>query len=44
MFMLIPILLRRGMGFWPSLALGCALTTARYLLVVLIARRLGISL
>jgi hypothetical protein len=44
MFVLIPILLRRGIGFWPSLALGCALTIALYLLVVLIARRLGISL
>ncbi len=44
MFVLIPVLLRRGIGFWPSLALGCALTIALYLLVVLIARKAGISL
>jgi hypothetical protein len=44
MFLLIPVLLRRGMGFWPALLLGCALTVVLYLAVVLIARRLGISL
>jgi hypothetical protein len=31
MFVLIPVLLRRGMGFWPTLALGCALTVVLYL-------------
>ncbi len=44
MFVLIPVLLRRGMGFWPALAVGCALTVALYLIVVLAARRLGINL
>ncbi|MFM2390843.1 MAG: hypothetical protein RLZZ437_2398 [Pseudomonadota bacterium] len=44
MFVLIPALLRRGMGFWPALMLGCTLTVMLYLAVMLIARRLGISL
>jgi hypothetical protein len=44
MFVLIPMLLRRGLGFWAALALGCALTVVLYLLVVLLARRLGTGL
>ena len=44
MFVLIPALLRRGFGFWPALALGCALTIALYFLVVLAARKLGLML
>lgn len=44
MFVLIPLLLRRGMGFWPALALGCGLTIVLCLLVLLVARRLGIRL
>ena len=32
MFLLIPVLLRRGMAFWPALALGCALTIAAQIL------------
>jgi hypothetical protein len=44
MFVLIPVLLCRGAGFWPALALGCALTVVLYLLVVLVARRLGVTL
>jgi len=30
MFLLIPLLLRQGFGFWPSLIAGCALTVALY--------------
>ncbi len=44
MFVLIPILLRRGMGFWPALALGCALTVVLYLLTLWAARAAGIKL
>lgn len=44
MFLLLPRLLRGGMGFWPALALGCALTVALYGLLVLAAPRLGIRL
>src|SRR3954463_2162554 len=31
MFLLIPALLRAGWGFWPAMAVGCALTVALYL-------------
>lgn len=34
MFLLIPALLKRGMGFWPALGAGCALTIALYLTTV----------
>lgn len=34
MFVLIPVMLRAGFGFWISLAAGCALTIALYLLAV----------
>jgi hypothetical protein len=44
MFLVIPALLRRGVGFWPTLAAGCALTTALYLAVVWIGPRLGLRL
>ncbi len=44
MFLLIPALLRRGVGFWPALGLGSVLTMALYLAVVWIGRRLGLRL
>jgi hypothetical protein len=31
MFLLIPALLRQGVGFWPALAAGCVLTIGLYL-------------
>jgi hypothetical protein len=43
MFLLMPILLRHGMGFWPALALGCALTVVLYLGVVHFGPRLGLK-
>jgi hypothetical protein len=30
MFLLIPMLLKRGIGFWPALAAGCVLTILLY--------------
>src|SRR6188768_2167389 len=36
MFLLIPALLRHGVPFWSSLALGCALTVALYLAITII--------
>jgi hypothetical protein len=44
MFLLIPVLLRHGLGFWPSLAIGCALTIALYLLMTWLGPRLGLRL
>jgi len=42
MFLLIPALLRGGMGFWVALGLGCALTVALYLVMMHFGPRLGI--
>jgi hypothetical protein len=44
MFLLIPMLLKRGLGFWPSLAAGCVLTVVLYLAVVTVGPRLGLRL
>mgnify|MGYP001552360396 CR=1 FL=1 len=44
LFLLIPVLLRRGVGFWPALAAGCALTVGLYLLVVWVGPRFGLRL
>ena len=44
MFLVFPALLRHGVGFWPALGLGCALTVALYLLTVWVAARFGVVL
>lgn len=44
MFLLVPALLRRGLGFWPALAAGCLLTVGLYLAVTWGGRRLGLAL
>ena len=44
MFVLIPVLLRAGWGFYPSLALGCALTFVLYLGAMWLGQRLGWAL
>ncbi len=44
MFLLIPFMLRKGVGFYPSLLAGCALTIALYLAMTLIGPRFGLKL
>jgi hypothetical protein len=44
MFLLIPLLLKRGMGFWPALAAGCLLTIVLYLGMMTALRRFGVTL
>lgn len=44
MFLLIPALLRGGLGFWPALGLGCVLTVALYLLMARFGPSLGVRL
>lgn len=44
MFLLIPVLLNRGMAFWPALAIGCAMTVALYLVMVWTLGRFGVNL
>ncbi|WP_332656992.1 DUF3147 family protein [Brevundimonas sp.] len=44
MFLLIPLLLKRGVAFYPALAAGCALTVVLYLAMVWAAPRVGLTL
>ncbi len=44
MFLLVPALLRQGIGFWVALVAGCVLTVTLYLLMVQLGPRIGIRL
>jgi hypothetical protein len=44
MFLLIPLLLRNGLGFWTSLLAGCVLTVALYGLMTILGRRFGLPI
>ncbi|MGN6280136.1 MAG: DUF3147 family protein [Sphingomonas sp.] len=44
MFLVIPALLRNGLSFWVSLALGCALTILLYAALTWIGPRFGLRL
>ena len=44
LFLLLPAMLRAGIGFWLALLIGCAVTVALYSGMILLAPRLGIRL
>lgn len=44
MFLVMPVLLRHGAGFWLALLLGCALTVLLYLVMIAMVPRFGIHL
>jgi hypothetical protein len=44
MFLLIPVLLRQGSGFWGALVAGCCLTVALYAAMTWVAPRFGLQL
>ena len=44
MFLVMPALLRHGVGFWTTLAAGCALTFVLYLVTVWLLGKFGIAL
>ncbi|MBC2779082.1 DUF3147 family protein [Parasphingopyxis marina] len=44
MFVAIPVMLRQGLPFWVSLAVGCLLTILLYLLMTWIGPRFGLRL
>ena len=44
MFLLVPLLLRQGYGFWTALAAGCALTIVLYLGMTTFGPRWGLRL
>jgi hypothetical protein len=44
MFLLIPAMLRSGVGFWVALAAGCALTFALYGVMLWLGPRFGLRM
>lgn len=44
MFLIMPRLWVAGVGFWPGLAMGCALTAALYIGMAAALSRLGVAL
>ena len=44
MFLALPWLLRRGLGFWPALALCLVLTTGLYFLTMRLLKAAGVNL
>lgn len=44
MFLLVPALLRHGVGFWAALLAGCCLTIVLYTVVAWLAPRFGLQL
>jgi len=44
MFLMMPVLWRMGIGFWPGLLAGCALTAVLYIAMTMILPRFGISI
>ena len=44
MFLIIPFLLRAGLGFWATMALACLITVALYAGMAAISLRLGVKL
>ena len=44
MFLVLPALLRHGVGFWPALIAGCALTFVLYLVTIWLLAKFGVTL
>lgn len=44
MFLLVPMLLKRDVAFWPALAAGCLLTILLYILTTWMLARTGVRL
>jgi len=44
MFLLIPLLMRSGVGFWQALLAGCVLTMALYAGMIALGPKLGIRI
>ena len=44
MFLLIPVLLSRGVNFWLALGVGCLMTVLLYLAMIAITPRFGLDL
>jgi len=44
LFLLLPVLLKQGLGFWPSIGLSMTVTITCYFLLLPLLRRVGVHL
>jgi hypothetical protein len=44
MFLVMPAMLRHGIGFWPTLATSCALTFILYVGMIRVLGKFGVTL
>jgi hypothetical protein len=44
MFLLIPWMLKKGIGFWPTMAASCVLTMVLYLIMAKLLARFGVMM
>jgi hypothetical protein len=44
LFLIIPLMIRAGWGFWPAILAGCAVTLGLYAAMFALSARLGIRL
>lgn len=44
LFLVLPLLLRLGWAFWPSLGLACCVTVAAYLVLVGLLQHMGLQI
>jgi hypothetical protein len=44
MFLILPAMLRYGVGFWPALTLSCVVTVVLYILTLWLLPKIGITL
>lgn len=44
LFLILPALLKNGIGFWPSLAASCTITVALYFVMAWVLGRFGVRL
>lgn len=44
MFLVVPALLRGGVGFWPALGAGCAMTILLFLITAWMLARFGVDM
>ena len=44
LFLILPLLIRSGWGFWPSILLSCVVTLGLYAAMIALSARLGLRL
>jgi hypothetical protein len=44
LFLILPLLIRAGWGFWPAILLSCVVTLGLYAAMIAMSARLGLRL